>query len=251
MLLTTAVAASSCSNNSGAGAGNAAAATDASVGGSGSDVYYEYTTHSTGTHMTIDGSSKLWISAAGKMRRETLMSNPANQGKNTAIVLIADAARPGETISIDDSARKWSVNHVDSAGLSNDVMKKESSVSKIGEEKILGFTCVHARIITHKSMGSFINETDTIDLWKSDEVPVPTVFKSISDRLDIGMGILFAKEVPAQLKQMGCDGFLVRMDMHGKDVTSKTELTKVERKDLPGSLFSTPAGYKEDKNGGF
>ncbi len=96
------------------------------------------------------------------------------------------------------------------------------------------------------------NGSDVYCEYTSHSAGVPTVFKNISDRLDIGMGILFAKEVPAQLKQMGCDGFLVRMDMHGKDVTSKTELTKVEKINLPGSFpFSTPAGYKEDKNGGF
>ena len=154
-------------------------------------------------------------------------------------------------ITIDDDAKTWSVNHIDSADLDNKAIHMTSAVSKLNNDKVLGFDCVHVRIISNKGIGSLIKEIDTMDLWKSKDVPVPAVFGSMMSRIESGVGFIYAKDVPAQLKQMGCDGFLVKMQIRNKDMLTVMELTKAEKRDLPKSLFAIPAGYKEDKNGGF
>ena len=238
----------SCSNVSGSGPGSAASGAVASTG---SDMYYEYVSHTVGSGMTINGVSKIFLSADGKMRKEMQMNNPAKPDKSSPIVVIGSADKPRESIYIDDDAKTWSVNHLDSADLDNKAIHMTSTVNKLGNEKLLGFDCVHVRIISNKEIGTLIKELDTMDLWKSRDVPVPSTFASIMERITSGQGFIFAKDVPAQLKQMGCDGFLVKIQIRGKDVTSNFELTKAEKRDLPKSLFVIPAGYKEDKSGGF
>ncbi len=238
----------SCSNVSGSGPGAAGSGATVTAGG---DMYYEYTSHTTSAAMNLNGSSKLFLAANGKMRKETQMTNPAKPDKSSPMVVIGNADKPMESILIDDDAKTWSTNHLDSADLDNKAIHMTSTVTKLANEKLLDFDCVHVRVISNKDIGGMIKELDTLDIWKSKDVPVPAVFGSMMSRVESGIGFMYAKDVPAQLKQMGCDGFMVKMQNRSKDVASVFELTKAEKRDLPGSLFTVPAGYKEDKTGGF
>lgn len=238
----------SCGNVSGSGPGSAASGSTLSSGG---DMFYEYTSRTTSPTMNMNGSSKIFLAADGKMRKETQMTNPAKPDKSSPIVAIGSAGKPMESIIIDDDAKTWSMNHIDSADLDNKAMHMTSTVTKLNNERVLGFDCVHVRIVSNKNIGSLIKEVDTMDLWKSRDVPVPAVFGSMMARVESGVGFMYAKDVPAQLKQMGCEGFLVKMQIRNKDLFTVMELTKAEKRDLPKSLFAIPAGYKEDKNGGF
>jgi Domain of unknown function (DUF4412) len=238
----------SCSNVSGSGPGSAASGSTPTSGG---DMFYEYTSRTTSPAMNLNGSSKMFLAADGKMRKETQMANPAKPDKSSPIVAIGSADKPMESITIDDDTKTWSRNHIDSADLDNKAIHMTSTVSKLNNDKVLGFDCVHVRIISNKNIGSLIKEIDTMDLWKSQDVPVPAAFGSMMSRIESGVGFMYAKDVPAQLKQMGCEGFLVKMEIRNKDIFTVMELTKAEKRDLPKSLFAIPAGYKEDKNGGF
>jgi hypothetical protein len=238
----------SCSNVSGSGPGSG---TPGSTANSGGDMFYEYDSHTTSPAMNMNGSSKIFLAADGKMRKETQLTNPAKPDKSSPIVVIGSAAKPMESITIDDDAKTWSVNHIDSADLDNKAFHMTSAVSKLNNEKVLGFDCVHVRIISNKDIGGQFKELDTMEIWKSKDVPVPAVFGSMMSRIESGVGFMYAKDVPAQLKQMGCEGFLVKMQIRNKDLFTVMELTKAEKRDLPKSLFAIPAGYKEDKNGGF
>jgi hypothetical protein len=237
----------SCSNVSGSGSGAAGTGGAASSGG---DMFYEYDSHTTSPAMNMNGSSKLWLAADGKMRKETQLTNPAKPDKSSPIVSIGSADKPMEFMVIDDDAKTWSVIHMDSADPDNLAIHMTSAVSKLGNEKLLGFDCVHVRIISNKDIGGMIRELDTMDIWKSKDVPVPSVFVPIMERIESGTGFAYAKDVPAQLKQMGCDGFLVKMQIRSKGLFTVMELIKAEKRDLSKSLFAIPAGYKEDKNGG-
>ncbi|HEY5408087.1 MAG TPA: DUF4412 domain-containing protein [Ginsengibacter sp.] len=223
---------------------------NSSAAASGNDYYYELTTNTSGKNLSITGITKMFVSAKGDMRMEMQIHNSANGDKASApIILIAHADKPGESIGIDDSAKTYTVNHFDSADL-NTGFKTQSTASKIGEEKILGFNCVHARIISNKKMGSFFDETDTVDLWKSNEVPMQPSVKKLMDQFESRTGnTMYSPETAAQLKQMGCDGFMVKMQMGNKNTAVIMQLTKVERKDFPSGMFEIPAGYKENKSG--
>jgi hypothetical protein len=55
--------------------------------------------------------------------------------------------------------------------------------------------------------------------------------------------------VADKLKQMGCEGFMVKLQMKTKNTLMATELTKVENITIPAGMFEIPGGYKEDKSG--
>ncbi|MEP7252952.1 MAG: DUF4412 domain-containing protein [Ginsengibacter sp.] len=237
----------SCNNNASSDR-LANAATVPGTYGSGDDYYYELTTNSSGKNISINEVTKMFVSSKGDMRSEMEIHNSASGNKASApIIIIAHADKPGDSFDIDDSAKTYSVNHVDSGDVSSGE-KIQSTATKIGDEKIMGFNCVHARIISKKTMGSFYSTIDTIDLWKSNDVPQQPAVKKLLAKTESGTGnSMYSTETAGQLQQMGCDGMTVKMIMNSKDVSMTLQLTKVERRDIPGNMFEIPAGYKEVK----
>lgn len=239
-----------CNSNNG---GNPSAANGASntpgISGSGDDYYYESTMNSSGKNMTIDEVIKMFVSSKGDIRMESDIHNSMAGNKPSApIIMLSHADTPAESIDLDDSAKTYTINHFDTASIGNDEMKINSTATKVGNEIIMGFSCVHAKIISHKTMGSFYNATDTIDLWKSNDVPQQALVKNKMDKLESGKGnSMYSTETAAQLKDMGCVGFTVKMIMNGDKSSMTMKLTKVERKNFPASMFAIPAGYKEVK----
>ncbi len=122
----------------------------------------------------------------------------------------------------------------------------KSSAVKIGDEKISGFNCVHARVTSDEGAGSIAAET--FDIWKSNDVPVLPYVLTMMNQFEFKKGNMYSAATVQQLKQMGCDGFLVQMTSNNKEASFKMQLTKVEHKDIPASMFQIPAGYTEDKN---
>lgn len=233
-------------NNNGSANGSANTSTSSGASGSGDDYYYESTITSTGKDMTMNELIKMYVSAKGDMRTEADIKTSMNGNKVTApMILIGKADKPTESISIDDSAKSYTINQIDTGKNENDEMKITSNATKIGNEKIMGFDCVHARVISNKSMGSFYKSIDTVDIWKSNDVPIAG---SVKDKLDkMGGNGLYSAETAQQLKDMGCSGMTVKMTSNSEKNKMTVQLTKVERKDLPASLFEIPAGYKEEK----
>ena len=220
--------------------------------GSGDDYYYEITMNSTGTGMKMGQITKMFVSSKGDMRSEMEVLTSADGNKPSApIIIIGPANKPGESIGIDDSAKTYTINHLDSSVLNTDE-KITSTATKVGDEKVMGFNCVHARVIskTTTTLGRLYSETDTdtIDLWKSNEVPQQSSVKALMNRMESGEGnSVYSAETADQLKQMGCDGFTVKMVMNSKDVAMILQLTKMERRNIPAGMFEIPAGYKEVK----
>jgi hypothetical protein len=218
--------------------------------GSGDDMYYELTSVSTGKNINMKMVTSMYVSSKGDMRVE-MHTDMSFKGHKSPIpmVLIGHANKPDESIIIDDSAKTYIVHHIDTADLSAGI-KTESTVTKVGEEKVFGYDCVHAKVISNKKIGSFYNETDTINVWRSIEVPMQSNVKELFTRFESRTGsYMYSKETAAKLKEMGCEGFLVKLTMNGKNVSMVMQLTKAEHRTLPASMFQIPAGYSEDKNG--
>ena len=239
-----------CSGNNSANADKDSVSQTSSSAGSGDDMYYELTTATSGKNMNINGITKMYVSSKGDMRVEMTVHNSAAVNRSDApIVLIGHSSKPHESILIDDSAKTYTVNHFDSSDF-NTGEKIQSTVTKMGEEKILGFNCVHARIISKKTMGSFYSTTDTVDVWKSNDVPMQADVKDLFDKFQSRTGnSMYSQDATQQLQQMGCTGFMVKMEMNSKDVSMTMQLTKAEHRNLDAAMFEIPAGYKEDKNG--
>ena len=222
-----------------------------SVSGSGSDMFYEYKLTTQGKNMSIQTDTKMYISAKGDMRTEMHMSNSLNPHSGSSpIIAIGHEDKPDESISIDDSAKTFSIIHFKSGDINTGEKIKTISVTKVGEEKILGYNSVHARVIVNKSIFSDYSSVDTFDIWRSNDVPVLASIKELFDKYEAKTwNTMYPADVAAQLKQMGCDGFMTKMEIHSKGSSTVEELVKVEHQDLPASMFEISADYKEDKNG--
>ncbi len=225
-------------------------ATSDASGSSGSDMFYEYKLNSSGRGINIQGDTKMYMSSKGDMRVE-MSTTTSFKGNNSSvpIVTIGHADKPNESISIDDSAKTYSINHFNDSDLINTGEKMNvKSVSKIGNEKILGYSSVHARVIVEKSIGGFYSDVDTIDLWRSNEVPFLASIKDLFDKFEAKAGnAMYPPSVSAQLKQMGCDGFMTKMEIRSKNSSTTEELVKVEHRDLSAGMFQVPPGYTETK----
>jgi predicted small secreted protein len=239
----------SCSGNTTTNAGKDNPGVSVS-GGSGDDMYYELTITSAGKDFSMNGVTKMFVSSKGDMRTEMNLTNSVSGNKNSApIVLIGHSDKPDESVSIDDSAKTYTVNHINRTDL-NTGEKTQSTVTKIGDEKILGFNCVHARIISAKNIGNFYSNIDTFDIWKSNDVPMQSTVKKLMSQFESRTGnFMYEPAVAGKLKQMGCEGFMVKLQMKTKNTAMTTELTRVENRTIPAGMFETPAGYKEDKSG--
>jgi Domain of unknown function (DUF4412) len=242
-----------CSNNNAApnGAGEASPGSPSAdaLSGSGDDMYYEYTITSAGKGIRMNGYQKLYVSSSGGLRMEMDMSNPA-VAKSAPIVSIGNKDKLTQSIVIDDSAKTYTVNTMDtSSSSSNDLMKLSSTLTKLEEEKVLGFNCKHVRVISTRSMGPMGKFSDTVELWNSPEVPMAPFFRQFMDKnLSKSWTSLMSSESADQLKQMGFTGFMVRIRSgSGGPYGMNMELTKVQKGDFPKSMFEIPAGYKEDK----
>jgi len=202
--------------------------------------------------MSINGIRKLFISSAGDFRTEMDMTMNFNGHQTTNnMISIGHADKPEESIILDDEAKTYSVLNVNKLNLNNGT-KTQSTVTKIGEENIMGFQSVHARIFNTTTNSGMLITTDTMEIWKSSEIPLPDKVKEWIDHSDSkSMSVAFAPDVAPQLKQMGCVGMFVKIIVKGKNSSTNWELTKVEHKDLPASIFQIPAGYTEDKSANF
>lgn len=221
---------------------------------SGGDMYYEYklstkSNTKSSEKMDIQSSSKIYISSKGDVRSEMTTAISYN-GKNSATtdVIIGHADKPDESIVIDNETKTYSVMHFNDSELSPDLKVQSLSVTNEGNEKILGFNSVHAKIISKKFAGTYLEEVDTMDIWRSKDVPMVASVKALWEKYEDKNGSgLFTPGVVSQLKQMGCEGFMTKMEIHSKHSSVVETLVKVEPRDLPASLFEIPAGYSEDK----
>ncbi|HVM86925.1 MAG TPA: DUF4412 domain-containing protein [Puia sp.] len=214
------------------------------------DMYYEYRLSTTGD-IQINSSTKMYISSSGKTRVETSMTKNVTGDKPLSFVLIGTSNKPNESILIDDENKTYTINHFNRDSMPNPG-KIQSTVTRIGEEKILGYNCVHARVVSNKNLGGFFKITDTLDIWRSNDVPIQDQFKNLMKNFESKTGnFMYSNEVVDQLKKMGCDGFMVKMEIRSKRSKTEEELVRAEHKSFPASMFEIPAGYKEDKNGLF
>jgi hypothetical protein len=239
-------------NNSNAGGGGKDASAAGGGGVSGSDYYYEMTAKGEGKQLNVNMSTRVYCSSAGKVRMEMLVgidTNGTAVKRDPSTVMIGDAATPTITYELDAAKKTYSKNIIDT-GSGGDGFKTESTVEKMGDETVQGFHCVHARVISKKTMGKFYSSVDTTEIWASQDVPMQSDFQHWYGRYQRKSGGMFSADASEKLQQMGCKGFYVRLQMRGKDTDMTMALTKVERRNLAGSLFEIPAGYTEDKNGG-
>jgi hypothetical protein len=111
-------------------------------------------------------------------------------------------------------------------------------VKKIGNEKIQGYNCVHVQVKMKKS-------NVTMDMWTTKDVALDWGTYS---RMQQNNPALRDNNFLAALRKENADGTALKAVIEGPgDRGTKTvmEVTKIEKKSLPASLFEIPKDYKK------
>ena len=107
----------SCNSKSGSN-GTSDTVSTSGTSGSGDDYYYESTVSTTGKDITMNELVKMYVSSKGDMRTEADITSSMNGNKvTTPMILIGKADKPAESISIDDSAKTYTINKLDTGSI--------------------------------------------------------------------------------------------------------------------------------------
>jgi hypothetical protein len=152
--------------------------------------------------------------------------------------ILGHAGMPRYSMLVNPQTKTYRLRIIDTAAInrSNGVTYQ---VTKLGNERVQGYNCIHAKV-TQTMSGSKMAITE--DIWTSTEVPGYAMLKSLT---------LAQNATPALMKaleQAGCGGFFVKMDLHSTAYSMEMLLIQATRKDFPASLFELPAGYTAETN---
>ena len=187
---------------------------------------------------TAKSVNKTWFTTSGEGRVE--MNLAAMMGVNGArpmSVGISRISKPNYSMILDDEDKTYSLNIIDTSLINSG---NKYTVTKIGNETIGGYPCVHTRLTS-----SGRNKMD-MDIWTCMSVPG----YSLMEKMMTSSKSMVTPDMFKALKQAGADGYFVKIEIKGKNISSEMLLTKVEQKNLAASLFAIPAGYTESKYNG-
>lgn len=186
--------------------------------------------------ITLAGSptsstSKMYFSNLGH-RSEMEMRMP-QMAAPFRIVTLFKKDNPDSIFSLNDTYKTYSVKAM-KKNATAPKLENEYTVKVLGNEKILGYNCVHSLIT---------NKTSNIEMWTTKEIIDYTAYEKIQESNKSMQSSSFAKE----LKDAHAEGFpLKTMSKDDKGKGSMTmEVVKVEKKKIDESLFSVPKDYKK------
>lgn len=176
---------------------------------------------------------KIAVSKVG-VRFESAVKMPGMEMK-TAMISRNDT--PGTIYRINEMDKTYTVMKTQKNPSENTAVEKDPIpwvVKVLGREKVLGYDTKHV-LITH--------DTLKMEMWTAKELFDFDSFSKIQGATGAqDQGQDFRKA----LRDAGADGMPLKTMMHldnGGKIT--TEVVKIEKKSLPASLFSIPAGYTE------
>ena len=207
------------------------------TGDGGSGLHYEYAMTISGKKSTTKDSSELYFTNGGEGRSE--MKIPMPGVRMNRMISIGRFNEPGYTIMLYPESKTYSLNIIDTA-----LMIKSGEtyqVTRIGNETIQGYPCVHSKIVSTTGSGRFKFST-TMDVWTSTAVPGYSLYKKMVSLQNVQIGMTRA------LENNGGNGVFVKMVVSGNDYSMEQLLIRAEEKTLSASLFIIPPGYAESKN---
>ncbi|ACF12777.1 conserved hypothetical protein [Chloroherpeton thalassium ATCC 35110] len=172
----------------------------------------------------FSGSAEFFLSKQGiriEAKGEKMQQIMLIRQKSNALYQLNLSEKTYSEIDLEETRRR-------SAALSH---LKNYTIEKLGEEKVLGYSCSHFTI----SDGRL-----TLELWTSKDILDGESLKRLSSASQfLGVNEKMLDAMDAQ----GVGGFPVKMraDMQGREVV--TELKSIQAKNLPQSLFDLPADY--------
>lgn len=205
----------------------------------GSGVYYEYTIeNNTKEHGSVNSTWKMCMTNNGEGRSEMNLAAMMGAKDGSPFVVIGKMKQPHYSIILDDKSKEYSLNVIDTALIN--MAHEKYTVTKLGNESVNGYNCVHAKLVSTTGSGMF-KSTSTEDIWTSTDVPGYDMFKKATLQQNITPAMIKA------LNDAGCGGFFVKMTSGDKQYSMTMQLTKIERQSFPASMFKIPNGYSESK----
>ncbi len=199
--------------------------------------YYETTNTVVTKKGTVKNVNKTWYAASGEARVEMNLAAMMGVSGGSPMIGISHASKPTYSIILDDQDKTYSLNIIDTSLINSG---NKYTVTKIGNETVGGYPCVHARLTS-----SGRNKMD-MDIWTCMSVPG----YSLMEKMMTTSKSMVTPDMFNALKRAGADGYFVKIEVKNKDISSEMLLTKVEQKNLAASLFAIPAGYTESKYNG-
>jgi hypothetical protein len=183
------------------------------------------------------GTIKLLLGKAGA-RTEMEVVAPQMQGQAMHMSFLMKKDNPDVAYGIDDARKTYAeINIKQQREMARSMSAKQKyTAKKIGNEKVLGYDCVHAKVTNERG--------EETDVWTNKTImDQERVMSAFGGRAPADEGMLRA------LKDAGADGFFVKLVHKSKDGGQDTsvELVKAEKKALPDSTFEIPSGYTKQE----
>ncbi|MEP6684193.1 MAG: DUF4412 domain-containing protein [Parafilimonas sp.] len=206
----------------------------------GSGIYYEYAIETnTKQNGAAKSTSKMYLTSNGEGRSEMNLAAIMGAKNGSPLVVIGRMNQPHYSVILDDENKAYSLNVIDTSLIN--MVHEKYQVTKLGNETVNGYNCIHAKLISTTGSGMF-KSSSTEDIWTSVDVPGYALLKKATLQQNVTPGMMKA------LDDAGCGGFFVKMTAgDGKDYSMTMQLTKADKQSFSSSMFKIPAGYTESK----
>jgi len=207
-------------------ADSAAAIKSFMQGNGGSGIVFQYfTSTSSKKSGIIKDTMSTFVTASGSSRVEM----------SSDMIIISHSTQQSHYkygLWLYPSYKTYTLNILDtSSSLASD--KTTYQVTKIGNETVEGYNCIHSKLTITTNRTSI-----TEDVWTSTDVPGYSHFKKMMDeQKSVTPKMLLAME------QAGCIGFIVKLTVQNQNFSMTMLLANIAQKNLPASLFQIPPGY--------
>ena len=216
-------------------ADSAAAIKSFMTGTGGSGLYYQYRVTYRYTikkrDSTVTDTMSLAITDGHNIR-----TNLGSSG--TSMDVLGHANQPRYSIRLFPDRKAYVFNIVDTAAV-NSGGGMVYQVAKVGNESLLGYNCIHAKLTIFPAGVKSVGTTE--DIWVSVDVPGYATLKNLSAVQGVTPKMMQA------LEQAGCSGMIVKTNMVSTVISMEMVLITATRKSFPDAMFSIPAGYTETR----
>ncbi len=182
--------------------------------------------------------ARLFLSKKGT-RFEMDLADPASETVVMSIVTITRPEEPNLIYTLNKKARTYTVIDLDElqedlADLADEKSIDDITVTKLGTETLLGYTCTRV-LITDNG-----NETE---MWLTRELLSAADFARLQYQ---GSKNRASATFNERLKKAGLEGFPLKIV--DKKTGMTTEFTEIEKKTLDAALFEVPEGYEKKES---
>lgn len=206
-----------------------------SAGGAG--VHYESQTTTTGKTGIRKDTMRIYFASSGEGRVEMTMPIPGAPAN--PMIILGRTKSSGSSIILYPATKTFALQQIDTALLKG---SGNYQFTKIGNETVQGYPCIHAKMVSTYGSGQFKISTTT-DIWTSTSVPGYAMYNRLLHLQPTQLGMMVA------LDKAGCMGYIVKMQTTSSNYSMVSVLVKAEEGRYSADLFRIPSGYTEsDEN---